>query len=70
MGKAVGNLSMRFDTFAEFLQMGGHGPYVWAAYGFTLVVVTANLWWPGLRLRKLVREERRVLQRNESGRQL
>ena len=24
---------MYFDTFAEFLQMGKHGFYVWSAYG-------------------------------------
>jgi len=28
---------MWFDSFAEFIQMGKHGLYVWSAYGFTLV---------------------------------
>ncbi|NVK10851.1 MAG: heme exporter protein CcmD [Gammaproteobacteria bacterium] len=28
---------MYFDSFAEFINMGGHGPYVWAAYGVTFV---------------------------------
>ena len=30
---------MYFDTFAEFLQMGKHGFYVWLAYGATGLVL-------------------------------
>ena len=30
---------MYFDTFAEFLQMGKHGFYVWLAYGATALVL-------------------------------
>lgn len=30
---------MQFDSFREFLVMGGHGPYVWAAYAITLAVL-------------------------------
>ena len=30
---------MYFDSFAEFLRMGGHGLYVWVAYGSTLLVL-------------------------------
>ena len=30
---------MYFDTFAEFLQMGKHGLYVWSAYGATGLVL-------------------------------
>ena len=29
---------------SEFLAMGGHGPYVWSAYGVTLVVMVYNAW--------------------------
>ena len=29
---------------SEFLDMGGHGPYVWSAYGVTLVVMVYNAW--------------------------
>lgn len=34
---------MYFETFADFLAMGTHGPYVWSAYGLTVLVVIANL---------------------------
>jgi heme exporter protein D len=35
----------------EFLEMGGHGAYVWSAYGITLAVLIINVW--------LVRAKRR-----------
>jgi heme exporter protein CcmD len=25
--------------------MHGYAPYVWGAYGFTLVVIAGNAWW-------------------------
>jgi len=28
-----------FDSFADFVQMGNHGFYVWLAYGITFVVL-------------------------------
>ncbi|CBL45079.1 Heme exporter protein D [gamma proteobacterium HdN1] len=34
---------MYFDSFADFVAMGTHGPYVWSAYALTLIVVLANL---------------------------
>jgi len=30
---------MYFDSFAELLQMGKHGFYVWIAYGATVLVL-------------------------------
>ena len=29
---------------SEFLDMGGYAPYVWTAYGITLVVIVLNAW--------------------------
>ena len=29
---------------SEFLAMGGYAPYVWSAYGVTLVVLVYNAW--------------------------
>ncbi len=29
---------------SEFLAMGGYAPYVWSAYGITLVVILLNIW--------------------------
>lgn len=29
----------------EFFQMDGYAPYVWSAWGFTLLVIVGNAWW-------------------------
>lgn len=29
---------MQFESFADFINMGGYGFYVWLAFGFSLVV--------------------------------
>ena len=34
---------MSFETFNDFLTMGGHGLYVWLSYAIALIVVVANL---------------------------
>ncbi|MGJ7458568.1 heme exporter protein CcmD [Halomonas sp. RA08-2] len=47
---------MAFESFNEFIAMGGHAPYVWAAWGMTgslLVAVVLH-----------ARAERRLLLRN------
>ncbi len=33
---------MYFDSFADLLQMGKHGFYVWTAYGTTALVLVAS----------------------------
>jgi len=33
---------MYFDSFEEFIAMGGHGLYVWMAYG--VVAVSVSIW--------------------------
>ena len=33
---------MYFDGFEEFIAMGGHGLYVWMAYG--VVAVSVSIW--------------------------
>ena len=34
---------MYFDSFNEFLTMGGHGLYVWLSYGIFIVVIAWNI---------------------------
>ena len=34
---------MQFDSVSEFLAMGGHGLYVWLAYGSTFSVLLVNV---------------------------
>jgi heme exporter protein D len=41
---------------SEFLSMGGHGPYVWSAYGITIAVLVWNIWSARARLKHKLRE--------------
>ena len=56
---------MEFETFADFIAMGKHGPYVWSAYGITLVVVIANILAPIMRRKGLVEEIKRKAKREQ-----
>jgi heme exporter protein CcmD len=40
---------------SEFFAMDGDGPYVWAAYGITLVVLIWNIWAARYRLKRNLR---------------
>lgn len=45
-----------FSSFTAFIHMGGHGAFVWSAYGIALTVMiwlVAGPWW---RHRQLLRE--------------
>ncbi len=53
---------MYFDSWSAVLQMEGHGPYVWAAYAITGLVVVLLVWTPlrrARRLREALRSEAR-----------
>ena len=54
---------MYFDSLGALLAMDGHGPYVWAAYGITLLVLALVLSAPGRRRRRLLRDVRGELRR-------
>jgi heme exporter protein D len=55
-----------FDSFAEFLAMGGHGLYVWLAYGSTITVVLANVLSVRLARKRFLREAQALVRRNET----
>lgn len=56
---------MYFDSFAAFIDMGGHGLYVWLAYSIALVVVVYNVASPIMRKNQFVAEQRRRLRREK-----
>ncbi|GAA0787874.1 heme exporter protein CcmD [Marinobacterium sediminicola] len=56
---------MSFDSFSEFLSMGGHGLYVWLSYGLGVVILVANLIVPKLARDHLLKEQKRRLRREE-----
>jgi heme exporter protein D len=47
---------MYFDSFEALLHMEGHGPYVWAAYLITLLVIMFILLAPLRRQRRFLRQ--------------
>ena len=46
---------MSFESLSAFFYMDGHGVYVLVSYGLTLVILAANLWWPMLTRRNIIR---------------
>ncbi len=47
---------MYFDSLHALWYMDGHGAYVWAAYGITLLVLLALLMLPRRRQRRLLED--------------
>lgn len=59
---------MSFDNLSDFLAMGGHGPYVWSAYGIALIVILFNIIRPQMLNRQILIDRTRLLRREiESG---
>lgn len=50
---------MAFASFSEFLNMGGHGLYVWLSYGLGIVTIALCLYVPIIQ----GRESRNTLRR-------
>ncbi|MCB1692991.1 MAG: heme exporter protein CcmD [Pseudomonadales bacterium] len=50
---------MSFSSFSDFVHMGGQGPFVWSAYGLTVVVLVYNLVWPVVLARRHAERVRR-----------
>ena len=56
---------MHFDSFADFIAMGTHGPFVWLSYGLTALIVVWNVLQPLLQRRRLLKEQAQRLRREE-----
>lgn len=56
---------MQFDSLAEFIAMGGHGPYVWSVYAITTVVLVALVVAPLRRRRRFWAEQAMRLKREQ-----
>jgi len=54
----------RFDSVQDFLQMSGHGPYVWSAYAISFAVMLWLVISPLRRRRLLLLELRRQQRRD------
>ncbi len=56
---------MSFESFAEFIDMGGHGLYVWLSYAIALGVVVINIVNPLMQKRQIFTEQVRRLRREK-----
>ncbi len=56
---------MSFSSFTEFVQMGGHGLYVWISYAAALLVVVFNVVRPLQMRRQFFIEQARQRRREE-----
>lgn len=52
---------MNWNSWQEFLAMGGYGFYVWGSYGATLILIVVEL--------AALAGRRRAIERRTSGRQ-
>jgi heme exporter protein D len=50
-------MTFQFDSLANFMAMNGHGPFVWASYGITFVVLVYLLVSPVLQRRAFFRQQ-------------
>ncbi|MCD8512699.1 MAG: heme exporter protein CcmD [Nitrincola sp.] len=56
---------MSFDSFSDFLAMGGHAFYVWSSFALGLIVLVGNVVLPMLERKKLMAEQLRRIRREE-----
>ena len=56
---------MAFETIADFIAMGKHGPFVWSAYGISFIVILANILAPIQRRKALLNEIKRKIKREK-----
>lgn len=54
---------MSFESFSDFVAMGGHGTYVWLSYAIALVVIVINVVGPMMQKKKVFADLKRRLRR-------
>ena len=50
---------IQFDSFQEFIAMGGYAANVWSVYAMFIVFLTVNLLWPLRKKKQMLREIKR-----------
>jgi heme exporter protein D len=55
----------QFASFADFLQMGKHGLYVWLSYGIAFGIILYNIVAVVLHKRRFFNEAKRRLRREQ-----
>ena len=60
---------MQFSTFAEFINMGGHGFYVWLAYGVSATLLMVLVFASLNKNKTIIRDIQKRQQREEKFKQ-
>ncbi|QEY15005.1 heme exporter protein CcmD [Cellvibrio sp. KY-GH-1] len=53
-------MKFQFETFADFIAMNGHGPFVWAAYGITFAALIFLLFSPVLQKKAFIKQQQKL----------
>lgn len=53
-------MKFQFETFADFIAMNGHGPFVWAAYGITFAALIFLLLSPVLQKKAFIKQQQKL----------
>ncbi|EAT12228.1 heme exporter protein CcmD [Bermanella marisrubri] len=56
---------MFFDSLNSFIEMGGHGPYVWLCYGIFAVIMITNFLTPSLTRKNVIKDIERQIRREQ-----
>ncbi|HBP42910.1 MAG: heme exporter protein CcmD [Vreelandella alkaliphila] len=57
---------MAFSSLNEFFAMGGHGLYVWAAWGITALLMLVIVWHARLERSQLLKSVKRRVRRQNA----
>lgn len=57
---------MSFESFSDFLAMGGHGVYVWLSYGVATCVFIANVVLPMQKKKDIIKKHEQRLKRESA----
>ncbi len=57
---------MNFDSFNDFLMMGGHGLYVWLSYGVGLLVLMIAAISPVIERKRVIKQVAQQIKRQVS----
>lgn len=53
-------MKFQFESMAEFMLMNGHGPYVWASYTITFIVLLYLLLSPLLQHKNFIKRQQKL----------
>jgi len=51
---------VHFETIADFIDMGGHGPFVWSVYAIGISILLFNVIRPSMLKRRFLKEQARL----------